>query len=127
MDVGAADKVTAILNTISEVVLAILPVLGVFRLEVVKHQRWSVISLLSLGFGVAIVGAVRTYYIFRIETSSDPTWYAVPSWIASEVEINLSLVRRCSLLHFIICGLEFMLIKYQTYRYVLVLRHCVQL
>jgi hypothetical protein len=99
MNVANSDKVTAILNTLSEAVLAALPIFGVFRLKVIKHQRWSVISLLSLGFGVAIVGAVRTYYTFRVETSSDATWYAVPAWVASEVEINLSLVCRISLLH----------------------------
>ena len=84
--------IAACLNTVSEFVVAMLPVLAVFYLGVMPSQRWSVLSLLSLGFFVVVAGCCRTYYIHRIWTSWDVTWWATPHFICSEVEIGTALV-----------------------------------
>lgn len=84
--------VCAVLNTISEFVVAILPVLAVFYLGVMPSQRFSVLSLLSLGFLVVIAGCFRTYYIYRIWNTWDVSWWSTPQFICSEVEIGTALV-----------------------------------
>jgi hypothetical protein len=85
-------EISAILNTLSELVIAILPVLAVFQLRVDPRQRWSVIGLLSLGFLVAFAGCFRTYYLYKTVGTYDLTWWSTPHWICSEVEIDTALV-----------------------------------
>jgi hypothetical protein len=82
----------AILNTLSEAVIAILPIIAVFRLGVDPQQRLSVLSLLSLGFLVTITGCVRSFFVWKVTETYDMAWLSTPHWICSEVEIDLALV-----------------------------------
>jgi hypothetical protein len=88
-----ADTILAAFNTFSELIVAILPIPIVFRMKMSTVQRWSILSLISLGFLVAIVGFVRTYYVWLLFASNDLTWWSGPHWICSEVEISLAMVR----------------------------------
>jgi hypothetical protein len=92
LQIGDAMVSGAILNTISEFILAILPIPVVFHLRMTGRQRWIILSILSLGFFVTIVGCFRTYFLWRAIQSYDQAWWALPHWIASEVEIDTSLV-----------------------------------
>jgi hypothetical protein len=85
-------EVAAIVNTVSEFVIALLPVVAVFRLGVDPRQRWSVVSLLSLGFLVAFAGIFRTFFLFKAINTHDLTWWSTPQWLTSEVEIDVALV-----------------------------------
>ena len=49
-------QAASVLNTFAEFVLTLMPLIAVFRLRVNPEQRWGIISLLSLGFMVVIVG-----------------------------------------------------------------------
>jgi hypothetical protein len=86
----------AIFNTVSEVVIAILPAIAVFRFKVDPRQRWSVIGLLSLGYLVAIAGIVRSYFLWRAAETYDLTWWASPQWCSAEVEIDLAIICACA-------------------------------
>jgi hypothetical protein len=88
-----ADTILAAFNTFSELVVAALPIPIVFRLKMSPTQRWSVLSLISLGFLVTVVGSVRTYYVWVLFSSDDLTWWSGPHWICSEVEICVAMVR----------------------------------
>lgn len=57
-----------------------------------SSQRWEVITLLCLGFFVAIVGVVRTYFVYLSFVDDDLSWYAMPHWICSEAELCVALV-----------------------------------
>jgi hypothetical protein len=89
---GRMMEIAAVLNTFSEIVIAVLPVLAVFRLRVDPRQRWSVIGLLSLGFLVAFAGCFRTYFLWKSISTYDMTWWSTPHWICSEAEIDTALV-----------------------------------
>jgi hypothetical protein len=80
------------LNTFSEVLIATLPIPVIFQINMEPRQRWSVISLVSLGFLVAVVGIIRTVFIKMEYDSNDPTWMFGPYWICSEVEISVAMV-----------------------------------
>lgn len=88
-------EVIAVINTLFEVFIAILPVIATFRLQVDPRQRWGVIALLSMGFLVAIAGVIRTVYIFKLLESYDLTWWSGPQWLVSEIEIEVALVSSC--------------------------------
>jgi hypothetical protein len=91
-------KICAVINTASEFILASMPIIAVYRLHVDPKQRWTVIGLLSLGFLVAFAGCFRCFYLWKSMSSAslDMSWYADPHWIASEVEIDLSIVSAVS-------------------------------
>ena len=90
----AVMKVCAVLNTVSEFILAAFPIFAVYRLHVDRKQRRTVISLLSLGFLVGLAGCFRTYFLWKSISAPDldMSWWADPHWIASEVEIDLAIV-----------------------------------
>ena len=85
-------QASVILNTLSEVLLATLPLLGVFHLKVKKQHRWQVLCVLSLGYVVGLVGCIRIFYIWKGMQTFDFTWWSGPLWICSEVENNLAIV-----------------------------------
>jgi hypothetical protein len=85
-------EIAAVMNTFSEIVVALLPVIAVFQLRLDPRQRWSVIGLLSLSFLVAIAGMFRTAFMFKLMESHDLTWWSSPQWLTSEVEIDMALV-----------------------------------
>jgi hypothetical protein len=93
LDVSTAMLSGACLNTISEFIVATLPITVVFHLRMAERQRWIVISMLSLGFFVTIVGAARTYFLWKAIVTYDQAWWAMPHWVCSEVEIDTALVR----------------------------------
>jgi hypothetical protein len=88
-------KALACVNTVSEFCLAAMPIFAVYKLNIDQHQRTTVIGLLSLGFLVGLAGCFRVYYLWKSVGASDldMSWWADPHWIASEVEIDLAIVR----------------------------------
>jgi hypothetical protein len=94
LQTGDAMVSGAILNTISEFVLAALPIPVVLSLRMAPRQRWIILSILSLGFFVVFVGCFRTYFLWMAIQSYDQSWWAMPHWIASEVEIDTSMVSK---------------------------------
>jgi len=82
----------ALVNTTSEFVVALLPVLGVFKLGVERQQRWTVVSLLSLGLIVASLGCIRAHYLQEEIETLDAPWHSTSSWTCSEVEIDVAVV-----------------------------------
>jgi hypothetical protein len=91
---ASSVEAAAVINTFSEFILAALPLLAVFPLRVDKRKRWTATSLLSLGFVVAFTGCFRCFYLWKLISTYDLTWWSDPQWICSQVEINLALVRR---------------------------------
>ncbi|KIW04363.1 uncharacterized protein PV09_04647 [Verruconis gallopava] len=91
-------KACAIINTVSEFILASMPIIAVYKLHVDPKQRWTVIMLLSLGFLVGFAGCFRTYFLWKSVSSPtlDLSWMADPHWMASQVEIDLSITCACA-------------------------------
>jgi uncharacterized membrane protein YidH (DUF202 family) len=87
-----------ITNTITDLVVVILPMPTVWHLKLPVQQQIIVVLLFGAGCIVTIAGAVRTVFTYRITARWDKTWEALPVWLASEIELYLGIV---SLLHFI--------------------------
>lgn len=96
IDDGVSMQAAGVLNTFAEFVMALLPLIAVFKLQVDRRKRWHALSLLSLGFFVSFVGICRTFFIWKALTTYDLTWWLGPQWVASEIENSMALV--CKLL-----------------------------
>lgn len=93
IDEGLTIFVASILNTLSEFLVALLPIPVIMRLRMERKQQCAVVSLLSLGFLVTVVGCVRTYYVWVSEYETmDFSWYSVPQWICAAIEIDVALI-----------------------------------
>jgi hypothetical protein len=93
IELGVFLITMSVINTLLELVCALLPIPAVLSLNMDKRQRWSVISVLSLGLLVFLVGWVRIYFVYKVMLESyDSTWWAEAQWMVSEVENDLSLV-----------------------------------
>jgi hypothetical protein len=84
--------VCTVLNTFSEAVVAVLPLPVIYMLNVTNHQRNMIIGMLCGGVLVVLVGCVRTYYVWQMIANHDPSWWAMPHWITSEVEMDVAIV-----------------------------------
>jgi hypothetical protein len=92
-DLGKFLFTVTIINTILELVVAILPVPVIFTMQMSKGQQWSVACLLSLGVLTTSVGCVRTFFVYKALISSDDiVWWSEPHFITSEVENSVALV-----------------------------------
>jgi hypothetical protein len=92
LEEGISLTILSALNTLSEVIVAVLPIPVIFHLNMDRKTRWTVISLLCLGYLVGIVGIIRTVFGYIVFDTDDLTWWAAPYWMASEIEISVAMV-----------------------------------
>jgi hypothetical protein len=86
-----------------DLLITTLPIPLIMRMNMQRRQRYLVVMLLSLGYIVAIAGAIRTYYTWKaLYGTNDPTWYQYPAFIASAIENNLAIVRWNFFTHFFV-------------------------
>jgi hypothetical protein len=109
IDDGASMQAAGVLNTLAEFIMALLPLIAVFKLRVDRRKRWQVLGLLSLGFFVSFIGIWRTFFIWKALTTFDLTWWLGPQWIASEIENSMALVRQKCKFYYYSCSLPFKL------------------
>jgi len=89
---GLSLTILSSFNTLSEAIVAALPIPIIFKLDLAPGKRWGVVCLLCLGFLVVIVGSIRTVFLHVLFFSNDLTWFAMPHWVCSEVEISVAMV-----------------------------------
>jgi uncharacterized membrane protein YidH (DUF202 family) len=81
-----------ILNTVTDLVVVVLPIPTVWRLKLPVQQQGILILLFGAGFLVTCAGAVRSYYLYKVTTTWDKTWEGFPVWLASSVELYVGIV-----------------------------------
>lgn len=84
--------VAGIFDTVSDLVVVILPIPKVWQLKLPNRETIIVIALFGTGFMVALAGAVRTIFICRIERTWDRTWVTHNVWLAASVGLYLDVV-----------------------------------
>lgn len=88
-----------IVNTITDLVAVLLPMPIVWRVKLPFQQQIILILLFAAGFFVTLVGAVRTYYMYKVTSTWDKTWEGFPVWLTSSLELFVGIVCLHSLLH----------------------------
>ncbi|KAF1988795.1 hypothetical protein K402DRAFT_419144 [Aulographum hederae CBS 113979] len=93
MNEGKSLVASAVINTLAELLLAVLPIPMILQLQLPLRTRWATAGLLCLGFLVVIAGCVRTYYVWlNMLGTYDMTWYSDAHWISALVELDLGIV-----------------------------------
>ncbi|KAI1854904.1 hypothetical protein JX265_002543 [Neoarthrinium moseri] len=83
-----------IVNTLEDFILVFLPMRTVLNLDLPKRQKKIVIGLFGVGFLACAAGVVRTVYSWIMKTADnhDTTWNLWAVWVASIVELYLSII-----------------------------------
>jgi hypothetical protein len=81
-----------IINTISDLLVVILPIPTVLGVNVSRRETVVILLLFGAGFTATAAGAARTYFVYRITTSNDKTWDIYLFWISASVEIYLGII-----------------------------------
>ena len=88
-----------IINTVTDLVIVLLPIKTVMGLNLPVSQRLVVYLLFAGGFLASIAGAVRTYFVFQVDTSEDRdlTWNSYYAVLSASVELFVGIVCHNSL------------------------------
>lgn len=91
-----------ITTVLTDIAVYLLPMPTLFRLQMPRSQRISLIILFGLGTVVVIAGIMRTYWVLRVEIryvedpSYDLTWDGFNIWVWTALEANLAIVCGCA-------------------------------
>lgn len=82
----------SVLNTVTDLMIVILPMHTVSKLGLPIQQQIIVCLLFSAGLLVTCAGAARTFYLYEFTTSWDRTWHSYPALLSSYVELYVGIV-----------------------------------
>lgn len=86
--------VAGIINTLTDLLIFLLPIPTVLRLRIPVRQQVILTMLFGAGFIVCVAGCVRTYYTWRATSTYDRTWESYGVWISSMIELYVGIVSR---------------------------------
>lgn len=90
IDEGADVVAHGILSTLQDLVVAFLPTLLCWNLQMPLRQKIALYSIFALGYTSVAVGAMRTYQGYRLFfTTYDVTWVASDIWFWSLLELHI--------------------------------------
>lgn len=92
LDEAAHLLAAGIINTFTDFVVVLLPIITVMKLQLTTRNRLVVVGLFSLGFLACSVGAFRTYITWHMKVDYDLTYYAGSVFWSSAVELNTGIV-----------------------------------
>jgi hypothetical protein len=73
--------------------VAVIPVRGIWSLQIPKRQKTALLGILTIGWFVCIVSVLRVYALNVFNKhSDDTTYYSAPTAYWSNIEANLAIV-----------------------------------
>ncbi|KAL5114257.1 hypothetical protein ACEQ8H_007866 [Pleosporales sp. CAS-2024a] len=92
-DEGAIVVSCAILGTIQDLIIYLLPIFLVWNLKMAKKTKIAVCGIFAIGLVTCVCGIMRTYYATHVYYYTyDITWYAYYGWIWTALEANLGVI-----------------------------------
>ena len=88
--------VSGITNTVTDLVVVLLPLPLVRKSLLPKKQHAMLVLLFGAGGVVMIAGAFRTYYTYRYTVEDDHTWKGHPAWLTCLIELYVGVVSTSS-------------------------------
>ncbi|EAT87840.1 hypothetical protein HBI56_117970 [Parastagonospora nodorum] len=83
-------------NAITDIMIAALPIRGIWRLQIVRRQKIALIFVLTLGWFVCIVSILRfNALVVLARHPRDMSFYSAPAIYWNAIEINLAIVCAC--------------------------------
>ncbi|KAK8855978.1 integral membrane protein [Apiospora arundinis] len=92
LDEAAHLLSAGIINTFTDFVVVLLPIITVMKLQLTSRHRLVVIGLFSLGFLACGVGVFRTYITYHMTVDYDLTYHAGSVFWSSAVELNTGII-----------------------------------
>ncbi|CAA9958895.1 hypothetical protein PTMSG1_02427 [Pyrenophora teres f. maculata] len=85
------------INTITDLMIAALPVRRIYKLQIVRKQKIVLIAILSLGWIVCIVSILRIHsMIVLAHNYRDAMYYSAPPIYWAAIEMNLAISCACA-------------------------------
>jgi len=88
----SALLVAGTVNTLTDLLVVLLPIRTVWSLQLPTRQAALIILLFGFGFVSCCAGITRTYYTYRVTQVWDQTWHSYPVWITSAVELYIGVI-----------------------------------
>ncbi|KAM5444808.1 hypothetical protein MferCBS31731_000263 [Microsporum ferrugineum] len=92
IDEGAHLRASGVINTLTDLLVVLLPIPTVMSLKLYARQRFILALLFGTGFIIVISGSIRAFFTYRLSRSYDKTWDAYPLWVAATVEMYLGII-----------------------------------
>ncbi|KAK8058879.1 hypothetical protein PG994_009327 [Apiospora phragmitis] len=92
LDEAAHLLSAGIINTFTDFVVVLLPIVTVMKLQLTTRNRLVVVGLFSLGFLACGVGVFRTYITWHMTVDYDLTYHAGSVFWSSAIELNTGIV-----------------------------------
>jgi hypothetical protein len=87
---GADVVAHGIISTIQDLVVAFLPTLLCWNLQMPNRQKFALYGIFAVGYSTVAIGAMRTYSGYRIFFQTyDVTWAASDTWLWSLLELHI--------------------------------------
>ncbi|KAH7124688.1 hypothetical protein EDB81DRAFT_846977 [Dactylonectria macrodidyma] len=96
VDVRMFFIANAIPNIITDILMLLVPVPGIWSLQLRNTQKIAVLGIFALGLFVTAVSFVRLYYVVALDFSSiDVTWLFSEEMMWTGIEVNVGTVCAC--------------------------------
>ncbi|KAJ0128302.1 Uncharacterized protein HZ326_28606 [Fusarium oxysporum f. sp. albedinis] len=96
VDVRMFFIANAIPNNITDILLLLIPIPGIWSLQLRTTQKIAVSGIFALGLFVTTVSFVRLYYVVELDFSSvDITWLFSEAMMWTTIELNVGTVCAC--------------------------------
>lgn len=83
----------ASVNIFTDLMVAVIPVRGIWSLQIPKRQKAAVLGILTIGWFVCIVSVLRVHALGVFNKHmDDTTYYSAPTAYWSAIEANLAIV-----------------------------------
>ncbi|RAR01419.1 hypothetical protein DDE82_006521 [Stemphylium lycopersici] len=81
------------INIVTDLLVAFLPVRVIWRLQIVKRQKYALMGILTIGWFVCVVSFLRLHALtVLVEHPTDNSYYSAPTAYWSAIEMNLAIV-----------------------------------
>lgn len=83
----------ASVNIVTDLMVAVIPIRGIWSLQIPKRQKTALLGILTIGWFVCIVSVLRVYALNEFQKhQDDATYYSAPTAYWSCIEANLAIV-----------------------------------
>nr|POE71378.1 hypothetical protein CFP56_62473 [Quercus suber] len=91
-DTRALNPINGCLAVLSDLYSVLLPMAMLWNFECPRRQKIALNFMFSIGLVVVAVGSVRTYYLYQLGYTGDPSWLGMKIFLWSDLEIQLSII-----------------------------------
>jgi hypothetical protein len=87
---GADIFAASVVSAVQDLITAVLPTFLYWNLHIPLRQKIALFGIFAIGYGAAVLGALRSYYSYKIYFQTyDVTWYAWDQLLVTLLELHV--------------------------------------